>query len=171
MDKIRQWLVLVLLVLIILNITHILYFNIFSHSLPYGIYVRIGGIPQRGHYAASCLTPEIAQYGIAREYLAQGTCGTGTVRVLKMIKGIPGDHFVVKDRFLELNGYSYCIMNKDSSKRALRVFYKQKEGFLDKGEYILLSDFAKNSWDSRYWGPVNIEFILKPLWIFENVKR
>jgi len=38
------------------------------------------------------------------------------------------------------------------------------------GKYILLSDFAKNSWDSRYWGPVGIQFLLKPLWLFEKYK-
>jgi len=169
--KIVQWLLLVLSVLIVLNLTHIIYFNIFTHSLPYGIYMRIKGVPQREEYAASCLTPEIAQYGIDRGYLAQGICDTGTVPVLKKIKGLPGDHFVVKNGFLGLNGHFYYIMNKDSSGRALRVFYKQKEGILDKGKFILLSDFAKNSWDSRYWGPMSIEFLLKPLWIFENVKR
>ena len=139
--------------------------------MPYGIYMKIKDTPQRGDYAATCLTQEIAQYGIERGYLDQGVCTTGTVRVLKMIKGIPDDYFVVKNGFLELNGYTYRIMNKDSSGRTLRAFYKQKEGVLDNGKYILLSDFTKNSWDSRYWGPVNIQFLLKPLWIFENVKR
>jgi conjugative transfer signal peptidase TraF len=171
MDKIRQWLLLVLFGLIILNFTHIVYFNIFTHSLPYGVYIKIQSTPQRGDYAASCLTQEIAQYGINRRYLAQGNCDTGTVLVLKMIKGLPGDSFVVKDGFLELNGYSYPIIGKDSSGRTLKVFYKEKEGVLEKGKYILLSDFSKNSWDSRYWGPVSIQFLLKPLWIFENIKE
>ncbi len=166
-----RWLLLILFGLIILNFTRIIYFNIFTHSLPYGIYMKIKGAPQRGDYAASCLTQEIAQYGIARRYLAQGNCATGTVRVLKMIKGLPGDHYVAKNGFLELNGHSYPIMDKDSSGRMLRSFYKQKEGVLDKEKYILLSDFAHNSWDSRYWGPVIIQFLLKPLWIFENVKH
>jgi conjugative transfer signal peptidase TraF len=169
--KTRQWLLLILFGLIILNFTHIVYFNIFTHSLPYGIYMKINGTPQRGDYAASCLTQEIAQYGIDRRYLAPGNCDTGTVRVLKMIKGLPGDYFVVKNGFLELNEYSYPIIGKDSSGRTLKVFYKQKEGVLDKGKYILLSDFVKNSWDSRYWGPVSIQFLLKPLWVFENVKQ
>lgn len=166
-----RWLLLILFGLIIVNFTHIVYFNIFTHSLPHGIYMKINGTPQRGDYAASCLTQEIAQYGIARGYLAQGNCATGTVGVLKMIKGLPGDHYALNNGFLELNGYSYPIMDLDSLGRTLKVFYKQKEGVLDKGKYILLSDFAHNSWDSRYWGPVSIQFLLKPLWIFENVKQ
>jgi conjugative transfer signal peptidase TraF len=164
------WGLLVLLGLIFLNSAHIIYFNIFTHSLPYGVYIKINGTPQRGDFAASCLTQEIAQYGISRDYLAPGNCDTGTVRVLKKIKGMPGDRFLVHHRFFELNGGSYPIMDKDSSGRALKVFYKQKEGIVDQGKYVLLSDFVNNSWDSRYWGPVSIEFLLKPLWIFENVK-
>ena len=165
-----RWMLLILLVLIVLNFTHIIYFNIFTHSLPYGIYMKIQGAPQKDDYAATCLTPQIAQYGIVRGYLAQGNCDTGTVLVLKMIKGLPGDHFVLKNGSLELNGRAYHLMEHDASGRVLKYFYKQNEAVLDKGQYILLSDFAKNSWDSRYWGPVSIQFLLKPLWIFEPYK-
>jgi conjugative transfer signal peptidase TraF len=167
MGKITQWLLLILSGLIILNLTGMLYFNIFTHSLPYGIYLRINGLPRRGDYAASCLSREIVRYGIDRHYLGPGNCDTGTVLVLKMIKGIPGDPYAVHNGFLELNGYLYAIMRNDSSGRILKVFYNQKAGVLDKGKYILLSDFSEKSWDSRYWGPVSIQFLLKPLWMFE----
>ena len=99
-----KYLLLILSVLIILNITHLLYFNIFTHSLPYGIYIKVKGLPRAGDYAATCLTPELARYGMARGYLAPGNCDTGTVLVLKMIKGLPGDHFVLKNNCLGLNG-------------------------------------------------------------------
>jgi conjugative transfer signal peptidase TraF len=166
--RITQWLLLIFFGLLVLNLTHIFYFNIFTHSVPSGIYMKMKGDPQRGSFAASCLTSEIAKYGIARSYLAQGECDTGTVLVLKMIEGLPGDHFLVKNKFLEINGYSYHIMDYDSSGRKLKAFYGPKEGILEKGKYLLLSDFVKNSWDSRYWGPVSIQFLLKPLWIFEQ---
>ena len=169
--KMTRWLILVSFVLIILNNSSIIYFNIFTHSLPYGIYIKAKGVPQINDYASSCLTPQIARYGIDRGYLFQGNCPTGTVMVLKMIKGLPGDHFDVRQGFLELNGHSYRIMNTDSSQRSLDVFYLPKNGVIDQGKYFLLSDFVKNSWDSRYWGPVSIQFLLKPLWIFENVKQ
>lgn len=162
---------LVLCVLIPLNFIHSIYFNIFTHSLPYGVYIKIKGVPQRGDFAATCLTQEIAQFGITRGYLAKGNCDTGTVRVLKKIIGMPGDRFIVNNGFLELNGSLYPILNFDSSGRTLKLFYKENKRVLAKGEYVLLSDFVNNSWDSRYWGPVSVQFLLKPLWIFENVKR
>jgi conjugative transfer signal peptidase TraF len=165
-----QWLLLILFGLIVLNLTHILYFNIFTHSLPSGIYMKMKGDPKEGDYAASCLTQEIAQYGINRGYLVKGICDTGSVLVLKKIKALPGEHFEVRNGSFEINGHGYPMWSHDSSGRTLKVFYKQIEGVLGKGQYILLSDFVKNSWDSRYWGPVGIQFLLKPLWIFESYK-
>jgi len=165
-----KWLLLVLLVLGTLNFTHIIYFNIFTHSLPYGIYIKVNGTPKRGDFAASCLTAEIARYGMDRGYLAPGNCDTGTVRVLKIIAGLPGDRFVLYNGSLELNGRRYPIRDKDSVGRGLKVFYRQQGGMLKKGEYILISTFTNNSWDSRYWGPVTVQFLLKPLWIFEDIK-
>jgi conjugative transfer signal peptidase TraF len=135
------------------------------------VYLRVNGSPQREDYASTCLTRGIAQYGINRGYLAQGNCDTGTILVLKKIKGLPGDHFVIQNNFFYLNGYSYRIMEHDSNGRPLKIFYDQNQNVIDQGKYILLSDFAKNSWDSRYWGPVSIQFLLKPLWLFENDKR
>ena len=158
-------------ILIFLNVIQLLYFNVFTHSLPYGIYIKVNANPSVGDYAATCLTPEIAHYGMERGYLERGICGTGTVRVLKIIEGIPGSHFWVKDGFLRINRHSYKIMVKDSLGRPLPMFYNRKEGTLSKGQYMLLSDFVDNSWDSRYWGPVSIQFLLKPFWMFEDIKK
>ena len=165
-----KWLLLISLGLMILNFSHIFYINIYTHSLPFGLYMKKNGIPQKEDYAATCLNKEIVQYGIDRRYLATGGCDTGTVLVLKKIKGLPGDGFEIKNGFLELNGHSYYIMKFDSSGRELKSFYKMNEGFLNKGEYILLSDFVRNSWDSRYWGPVRVQFLLKPLFLFEQYR-
>jgi len=168
--KLTPWLLIILGILIFLNYSHFVFFNIYTHSLPYGIYIKTPGIPERDSYAATCLTPEIAQYGIERGYLAKGVCQSGTVLVLKVIKGIPGDHYSVKNGFFELNGVSYNIVPKDSLGRPLKVFYGQNQGTVEPGKYILLSTFIKNSWDSRYWGPVGVEFLVKPLWIFDHEK-
>ena len=163
-----KWLLLALLVLIFLNFSNAVYFNIFTHSLPFGIYIKKEGIPQRGDYAASCLTVQIARYGINRGYLTEGNCDTGTVRVLKIIKGVPGDRFVVKNGFLELNSIKYPIKKKDSLGRELKCFYPQQAGALKRDEYMLISTFVPNSWDSRYWGPVTVQFLLKPWWIWDH---
>ncbi|MBF0511640.1 MAG: S26 family signal peptidase [Candidatus Omnitrophica bacterium] len=130
--------------------------------------MKVDERPHRDAYAAACLPAEIAQYGMARGYLEPGNCSTGTVLVLKQVKGMPGDHYVLQHGFLELNGRLYRIMSKDSLKRPLRIFYNQREGIINKNRYFLLSDFKDNSWDSRYWGEVGVQFLLKPVWLFED---
>jgi conjugative transfer signal peptidase TraF len=170
--KLTPWIMAILAIVVFLNFYPLVFFNIYTHSLPYGIYIKTSGDPERGSYAATCLTPEIAQYGIERGYLAHGRqCTSGTVMVLKVIEGLPGDHYSVENGFFEINGVSYNVLPKDSQGRPLRAFYGQNQGVVEKGKYILLSNFIKNSWDSRYWGPVGIQFLVKPLWIFDHHEK
>ena len=159
-----KWLLLIISTLIFFYVTPIVYFNFITHSLPNGIYLRVSGVPKRGDYAATCLTPQIAQYGIVRGYLMRGSCVSGTVGILKIIKGVPGDYYSIIKGSLLLNGKLYGVMDRDSSGRALKEFYNTK-GVIGRDKYFLLSDFVKNSWDSRYWGPVSIQFLLRPLWV------
>ncbi|MDE2027073.1 MAG: S26 family signal peptidase [Candidatus Omnitrophica bacterium] len=164
----RLFLWLIMGSLIYLNYSHLFYLNIFTHSLPHGIYIRSSGVPKVGDYAVTCLTPEIAQYGIKRSYLATGNCDTGTVPVVKVIYGMPGDNFIIKNGLLEIHGIKYPILDHDSLGRSLKVFYKSNKIILGKDNYLLLSDYVTNSWDSRYWGPVTIKFLVKPFWIFDH---
>ena len=159
------------LVLVIVNTTHLFYFNFYTHSLPNGIYIRKGGEPHIGDYAVSCLTPKVASYGIDRGYLIKGGCETGSIPVLKIIKGMPGDKYSSKIGQLEINGVVYSSMATDSKGRPLEWLYSSKEGILGKDQYLLISTHVGNSWDSRYWGPVPVKYIVQPLWIYENDKK
>ena len=164
-----RWILLLIMgFLICLNYSHLFYLNIFTHSLPQGIYIRSSGVPKVGDYAVSCLTPEIAQYGIKRGYLATGNCDTGTVPVVKVIHGIPGDYFLIKNGLLEIHGIKYPILDHDSQGRPLKVFYKSNKIVLGEDKYLLLSNYVTNSWDARYWGSVTIKFLVKPFWIFDH---
>jgi conjugative transfer signal peptidase TraF len=159
------------LVLVIINTTHLFYFNFYTHSLPNGIYIRKCGVPHIGDYAVSCLTPKVAQYGIDRGYLIQGGCDSGSVAVLKIIKGMPGDKYSLRNGQLSVNGMVYLSEPKDSKGRPLEWLYSSKEGVLGSDQYLLISSHVKNSWDSRYWGPVPVKYIVQPLWIYENDKK
>ena len=141
------------------------YLNIYTHSLPSGIYYRIDKSPNIGDYAASCLTPEIAEYGLKRGYLGRGDCSTGIIPIMKVIKGVPGTHFSFKNKIFKVEAVNqkYILKDVDSIGRPLKKFYNTDMGFVKKQNYILLSNYVPNSWDSRYWGAVPIEFILKPL--------
>lgn len=164
----RWILFLILGILICLNYSHLFYLNIFTHSLPHGIYIHASGTPKMGDYAVTCLTPEIAKYGIDRGYLSRGNCDTGTVPVIKIIYGLPGNHFFIEDGLLDVDGIQCPISNHDSQGRALKSFYKSNKIVLGQGQYLLLSNYVTNSWDGRYWGPVTIRFLVKPFWIFDH---
>ena len=153
-----------LVVCLILN-TRILYFNIISHSLPPGIYIKTNAPPKIGEYAASCLTQEIADYGLSHRYLMQGGCSTGIVPVMKIIKGVPGSWYSNKDGVFKIKPaqQEYLLKSVDSKNRPLKIFYSASSSFVNKGNYLLLSTYVPNSWDSRYWGPVPINFVLEPL--------
>jgi conjugative transfer signal peptidase TraF len=157
------------IVLIILYYSHFFFLNIFTHSLPYGIYIRKMGEPHINDYAVSCLSKPVSDYGLKRGYLGPlpGPCSQGSIPVLKVIKGQPGDHYRYLNNSLEINGSIYLILTKDSSGRPLDRLYAGDEGVLKKAEYLLISTFAKNSWDSRYWGPVSIQYVVQPIWVFE----
>jgi len=167
-NKIKNILIIILILIgSLLTTTKVLFLNLFSHSLPYGIYLRINGVPRAGDYASSFLTQEIANYGRNRGYLGKGYSRTGIIPILKIIRGVPGDRYSVQNGFFELGGQRYQMSQKDPSGRPLRPFYHGNFGILGPGEYLLLSNYSPYSWDSRYWGPVTIEFLFKPLFIWE----
>jgi conjugative transfer signal peptidase TraF len=159
------------IILLILNYSHLFFLNFMTHSMPYGIYIRKGGIPSKGDYAVSCLTPEAADYGIKRGYLVRGNCETGSIEVLKRIEGLPGEQFALKNGILEVGAVKFPVYPNDSQGRPLDLLYKANGGILGKDQYFLISTFAKNSWDSRYWGPVPIKYLVQPFWIFEYGKK
>jgi conjugative transfer signal peptidase TraF len=145
-----------------------LYFNLHSSSLPTGFYQRLDQVAEKGMYAATCLTPEIARYGLDRGYLLKGSCTTGIQPVMKKIYALDGDTVVMNSDKIIINGErsnDLEILERDSRGREVKRFFS---GIcrLDKNEYWLMSDYKVNSWDSRYWGPVKIEFVLKPVLTF-----
>jgi signal peptidase I len=88
--------------------------------------------------------------------------------VIKVIAGVPGDSFTVQNGILTINGKTYPLQQTDRAGKPLKRFYGESVRKLQKEEYILLSDYVPNSWDSRYWGPVEIKYIIKPLVVFHG---
>ena len=69
--------------------------------------------------------------------------------ILKHIEGLPGDKYVVTEKYLEVNGRRFPIV------RGLKGLPE-----IDAGEYVvpegkcLMMNYPKDSLDSRYFGPV-----------------
>jgi conjugative transfer signal peptidase TraF len=142
------------------------YFNVFSSSMPRGIYKRVNEEPKTGSIAATCLTVEMARYGLERGYLTKGKCTTGIQPVLKKIIAGYKDTVVIHNSIVTVNGREltgFEILETDSKGRDVELFY-EGEQHLKKDEYWLMSDHKRKSWDSRYWGPVSIVYTLEPVW-------
>lgn len=143
-----------------------IYFNVLSSSMPRGIYKRVEEEPRTGSIAATCLTEELARYGLERGYLTKGRCPTGIQPVLKKIFAGYKDTVAIHNYTVTVNGRElsgFEILETDSQGRDVELFYAGEQ-HLKKDEYWLMSDHKRNSWDSRYWGPVSTIYTLEPVW-------
>ena len=149
--------------------------NLNSNSLPYGFYRVVNEMPDKHRIGATFLPEDIAEYGLKRGYLARRHLfsrkePTSIMPVMKYIVGAEGDHVSIQDDILVINGVTYPqypLLKYDSKGRPLKRFCPDSYT-IPKDHYLLLSDHKHNSWDGRYWGPVKVTYILRPLMIFED---
>lgn len=136
-----------------------------SDSMPRGIYREVNRLPAKGEIAASCLTYEVAQHGLERGYFLKGNCDTGIQPVIKPIQAMEGDVVSIEEGEISINGqivHGYQVHSIDSQGRPLKKFYHGEQK-LKKGEFWLMSNFKDNSYDSRYFGAVSVEYIVEPV--------
>jgi conjugative transfer signal peptidase TraF len=135
-------------------------------SMKLGFYVKSNSPIHHGDTVAFCLPDSYKTLGLNRHYLQTGAQCDRTVSLIKEVIAVPGDHVILSNGFVEVNGikYFYQTSFKDSEGRALGVYprgdYPKTQG------YWMIGTQAKNSWDSRYWGPVlndKILYKLKPI--------
>ena len=136
-----------------------------SPSAPVGFYA----IENRSDFAVGEFV--VARLPIAAEKLAveRGYLPNRTP-VLKTIAAAAGDEICIRNMSVLINEIPVVEIPKaDSLGRPMPV----KSGcyWLQSGKYFLLSTAIKNSFDSRYFGPVdedNILGVATPLLIFEH---
>lgn len=143
--------------------------NWLTDSMPRGVYLIERRLPERGEIAASCLTPEVVAMGRERGYLpalkGRG-CSHHLYPMAKYTYGVPGDTVTLMEGNILVNSQSTGLrqLHKDSQGR-LMPLPNSSQYVLQKGEYWLMSPHRANSFDSRYFGPVPVIYVLKPLWI------
>lgn len=135
-------------------------------SMKLGFYIKSNRSIHRGDTVAFCLPDSYKSTALDRHYVQKGEKCDGIDPLIKEIIAIPGDHVILSNGFVEVNGikYFYQTSYKDSKGRVLSVYprgdYPKTQG------YWMIGTQAKNSWDSRYWGPVlndKILYKLKPI--------
>ena len=133
-----------------------------TDSMPKGIYWRETGAIQRNDIVAFCLKPEHQKFALKRGYLmrAGGNRCQYSEPVIKKVIAIPGDNVVLSQDDIEVNGkkYFYKTLAKDSHERVL--FTYPRGVYTNTSDYWVIGTGSKQSWDSRYFGPILSESIL-----------
>lgn len=114
-------------------------------SLPRGLYLLCQGTPDKGEYAAFCLSGEFAQLANERGYLQAGSCPSGLRPLLKRVAALPGD---------VVNVSALTLRATDSQGRPLPSILHS--GPVPAGMALLLADHP-GSFDGRYFGLVPLD--------------
>lgn len=118
-------------------------------SLPKSIYLRIFSAPEPGKIASFPM-PKAAQ-----DYLDEiGQSVSGAVNFMKLIAAGPGDHVCNRPvQGLVINGqWRAQIALRDSEGHPLPHWNECR--ILSGNEFFMFSNHLSNSFDSRYFGPI-----------------
>lgn len=141
-------------------------------SLPMGIYQLRDTPLEVGDVVVSCLGEEASALALARSYLGDGDCPHGTAPVGKVLAAVAGDTVSVARSGVRVRGRllpNSAPLRRDSHGFTLpdaRGTY-----ILKAGEAWLYSGYDGRSFDSRYFGPVEVSKIrgeASPLWIWQS---
>ena len=125
-----------------------------SASLPMGLYVRSFDQPDIGKIIAFA-PPEVAK----RYQKARGQDLPEGFLFMKPVIAGPGDRVCNSTQGLFVNDRLLAfIASHDAIGLALPIW--QGCGQLGKGQYFTFSSYAPNSFDSRYFGPIEVDEIL-----------
>lgn len=143
-------------------------------SVPMGIWrsIPLQGALRRGQVVLVC-PPDTSFFRFARkrEYIPLGDCPGGFHPFLKPIGALPGDTVVVSDAGLLVNGKLIQNSKQKSTDRKGRHMPKFPSGTytVEPGMFWFISNYHPDSFDSRYFGPLNISQIqgrAKPVLVF-----
>lgn len=139
-------------------------------SVPIGLY-RLSKSPVGlGDLVAACLPESFGTLGRKRGYLRQGSCPAGASPIIKHVVAASGSCVEIKPDGVFVDGQHIQSPAPAIDSKG-RTLYPLSAGsyVLSPGQIWLFSP-RENSWDSRFFGPVQSSMVLgqvKPLWIFD----
>ena len=128
-------------------------------TIGLSVYHSLTRSAPRGVYVGSRLGLDdlhINDYVIARQPFAVGRLEKGHL-LLKMVKALPGEEYVVTEDYVELHGQRY-VMNREYSKYGI-PFIPPGRYVLDDESYFLLN-LPPTSFDSRSLGPFRKDLLV-----------
>jgi conjugative transfer signal peptidase TraF len=139
-----------------------------TRSIPLGLYWVSPERIQKGKYVMFC-PPQAQVFDDAKErgYLSAGYCPGGYGYLMKKIVGVPGDTVQIEHRGVSVNDKILPLSRvriTDNEMRPLPQLRIARR--LRMREFLLMSDINEDSFDSRYFGPINrsqIVTVIKPI--------
>ena|SRR5437773_579931 len=143
-------------------------------SLPVGLYLESRVSPVLGAIVLVCLPPEVAAFALERGYVPRGgTCPDGALPVGKPVLATGGDTVTVTPTGLLVNGAPVPNSQPLEADRKGRPLPRLAVGryVVAPGELWVLSSYSRLSFDSRYFGAIQVCQVragLRRLWTAES---
>jgi conjugative transfer signal peptidase TraF len=138
-------------------------------SLPRGLWISTGNTgPARAGEVVLICPPTDPQ---TRRYVAPGFCPGRLVPLLKPVAAVAGDRVTATASGITVNGRmipNSAPVGEDEGGRPLKA-YKFGTSTVQPGQVWLISSYDPLSYDSRYFGPLDVGQIgdkERPLWTF-----
>jgi conjugative transfer signal peptidase TraF len=131
-------------------------------SVPRGLYLRAGGTIRRGDFVLVWLPERARAIAHERGYLPR------SVPALKPVAAAAGDVVCASEADISIDGTAVAQRRaKDSQGREMPLWSGCKT--LSSDQFLLLSTYASDSFDGRYFGVSERADIIekvRPVWIF-----
>ena len=128
-------------------------------SLPVGFYVASRGAPVRGALVLACLPPRAAALAKERGYVPHGDeCPGSMMPIGKSVLAVGGDTVTVTPSGLLVNGAPVPNSRPLAEDRNGRPLPRLLVGryVVGPGELWVLSSYSRLSFDSRYFGAIQV---------------
>ena len=142
-------------------------------SMPVGVW-RVTLLPadlRRGEVVTVCLPDgDVARLAAERGYVPAGSCPDGREPLIKPVAAVAGDLVRVTRAGVSVNGIDVdgtAPLDRDTAGRPLQAFPAGAQQ-VQPGQVWLLAGFSRNSFDSRYYGPVpvgSVQSVAHPVWV------
>ena len=141
-----------------------------SASAPFGLYRLVDEPVARGVLVVACVPPAAARLARERGYLGEGFCPGGIQAVLKRVGALPGDLVGLEPGGVVVNGTRLPDSAPAVSDSRGRPLPHAPWGrtVVAPGEVWLIGVETTRSWDSRYFGPVPLDYVhaVRPVLMF-----
>ena len=136
-----------------------------TESTPPGWYVvHPAARLEVGDYVIAQLPRDIAAFAAKRDYLPRH------VPVLKRIAATAGQRVCVRDGTVLIDGAAVATtLTRDGRRRSLIAWPHCRK--LETGELFLLNASAPSSFDSRYFGPIDVSFVRGRAFLLWTTRR